>query len=75
MADSLARIVTNQNISESRLQLEIQNLESMKNLELEQVNQKLSVLKNELAHTPDPTHEKLNTISNEISRINEQEKE
>ena len=28
-----------------------------------------------MALTPDPIHEKLNTISNEISRINEQEKE
>ncbi len=75
MADSLALMVTNQNLSDSRLQLEIQNLESMKSLELEQVNQKLTVLKNELINTPDPTEERINTISNEINRINEQEKE
>ncbi len=75
IADSLARIVTNQNLSDSKLQLEIHNLESMKNMELEQVNQKLAALKNELNHTPDPTNEKMNTISNEINRINEQEKE
>ncbi len=75
IADSLARIITNQNISDSRLQMEIQNLESMKNMELEQVNQKLAMLKNELVNTPDPTGEKINTISNEINRINEQEKE
>lgn len=75
LADSLALSVTGTITSATRLQTEIQSLESMKTLALQQLQQKIDEATKEYLYTPDVTEEKQASISNEVNRLIEQEKD
>ncbi|MEP7322178.1 MAG: HlyD family efflux transporter periplasmic adaptor subunit [Saprospiraceae bacterium] len=75
LSDSLSRLVTNHPTADKKYEMEINALNEMMQVELAELDHKISELQSFFKLSPDLASEKQSNIRTEISRLQEQEKD
>ncbi|MDZ4706942.1 MAG: HlyD family secretion protein [Saprospiraceae bacterium] len=75
ITDSLASLVLNAPVNNSRFDSEIKTLDEMKEIDIKNNENLIMALERAMSQSPDPSREKQSSIHAEVSRLEEQQKE